>query len=511
MVFLVPWIMKFLSRHRFLLASFIAVWIVGMAITMSLIGRTEDVKAKYPDTTAMQFNSPRKGMETSNSITKAKAMKYCNPYNSVSMWQEGKVTVGNLSLAAVAILVRHGERMPLRRIRQQHLLGCRHPPPIPTGPRTLETPLQGFVSLVSKHPTLPFKNIFATIPTHPNQTTCAEGHLTWDGVLQHVNMGASLRQAYHSEPWNLLPKNWESHAVKLYSTVLSRTYQSALAFLHGFLPPFAPDKLRLVPSRDINFCLGPRCACPRLKVYERMLGRKTRLMLKNHPAVSQLLDTLGEVLSPVGNATDFQNPRLIMDGLMGFVCQRKPLPCADEEHRRCATMEHVGNILSYVDWEGKQLSHDLSFRRSSVLKAYNLLARLHKGLRDALDGTSKVKFLFFSGHDINLIPVASSLGFDDGVIPPYASRIVFEAYSDGGQGRFARVLYNGKDVTRHTHFCKGMAVPTPGADAGLCPFGNLTTFVTKDVFKIFAAQSYAAACGLEGTRLTTTTSSDTGL
>ncbi|KAM7311377.1 hypothetical protein ISCGN_008284 [Ixodes scapularis] len=109
MVFLVPWIMKFLSRHRFLLASFIAVWIIGMAITMSLIGRTDDVKAKYPDTTAVQFNALRKGMDTSNSLTRAKAMKYCNPYNSISLWQEVNVllhdplvseqTVASLSIA----------------------------------------------------------------------------------------------------------------------------------------------------------------------------------------------------------------------------------------------------------------------------------------------------------------------------------------------------------------------------------------------------------------------------
>ncbi|KAL3244891.1 hypothetical protein MRX96_018480 [Rhipicephalus microplus] len=104
-----------------------------------------------------------------------------------------------------------------------------------------------------------------------------------------------------------------------------------------------------------------------------------------------------------------------MDGLMGFVCQRKPLPCADHH---CATMEHVGNVISYVDWEGRQLSQDLSFRRSSILKAHYLLARIHRGLRDFMDGTSKTKFLFFSGHDINLIPVASTLGFDDGTIPP---------------------------------------------------------------------------------------------
>lgn len=499
-MFLVPSVIKFLSRHRFVLLSFIVVWIVGMAITISLIGRTDEVKAKHPYTTAVQFNSLHNGLEASNSLTRAKAMKYCNPYNSISLWQEGKVP-GNLTLEAVAILIRHGERMPLRRVRNQSVLGCRQAPAM--GPRSLETPLGSFVNFVGHHPTLRLKNIFSTIATHPNESSCTEGHLTWDGVVQHVNLGATLRDAYHGDPWKLLPQQWTPQAVKLYSTVFSRTYQSALAFLYGFLPTFPLDRLRLVPSRDVNFCQGLHCACPRIKVYERVLAKKTKLMLKNHPAVLLLLDQLGEILSPGGNTTEFQSPRPVMDGLMGFVCQRKPLPCTDS---RCATMEHVGNIISYVDWEGKQLSQDLSFRRSSVLKAYNLVARIHRGLRDTLEGASKAKFHFFSGHDINLIPVASMLGFDDGMIPPYASRIVFEAYSGRGD-HFVRILYNGKDVTRHTYFCKGLKNAN---DMTLCPFGNLTSFLQKDVFKIFTAQGFAAACGLDGVRPSTIATSLSG-
>ncbi|XP_075541277.1 2-phosphoxylose phosphatase 1 [Dermacentor variabilis] len=501
MVSLVLWVTKFLARQRLLFASFIVIWIVGMAITICLIGRTDDAKAKYPDTTAVLYNAGQHNMQLSHSLTKAKAMKYCNPYNSISLWQEGKVPSNNFTLEAVAIMVRHGERMPLRRVRNQHLLGCRRPPSTSSPSSSRSSPLNSFVSLITKHPLLPLKNIFATIATHPNQSNCVEGQLTWEGVVQHVNMGASLHDAYHTGPWRLLPDDWDARSVKLYSTVFSRTYQSALAFLYGFLPQFSFDRLHLVPSRDINFCMGPHCACPQLKTYERLFTRKTKVMLKNHLAVVQLLNTLGKVLSPQGNNSEFVAPRPIMDGLMGFVCQRKPLPCADHH---CATMEHVGNVISYVDWEGRQLSQDLSFRRSSILKAHYLLARIHRGLRDFMDGTSKTKFLFFSGHDINLIPVASTLGFDDGTIPPYASRIVLEAYSNAKKERFIRVLYNGKDMTRHTHFCKSIRA---GVDMELCPFGNFTTFLQQDVFKLFSAKSFAAACGLDGVRSTPTAAS----
>lgn len=498
MVSLALWVTRFLARHRFLFASFIVIWIVGMAITICLIGRTDDSKTKYPDTTAVLFNSGHNA-QLSHSLTKAKAMKYCNPYNSKSLWQEGQVPNSNFTLEAVAILVRHGERMPLRRVRNQHLLSCRQPPSLEPPSSSKNSPLHAFVSLITKHPLLPLKNIFSTIATHPNQSSCAEGQLTWEGVAQHVAMGSRLHDAYHAGPWKLLPNNWDTRFVKLYSTVFSRTYQSALAFLYGFLPSFSLDKLRLIPSRDINFCLSPHCACPQLKTYEQLFTRKTKLMLKNHPAVVQLLATLGQVLSPQGNGSEFVAPRPIMDGLMGFVCQRKPLPCADHQ---CATMEHVGNVISYVDWEGRQLSQDLSFRRSSILKAHHLLARIHRGLRDFLEGASKTSFLFFSGHDINLIPVASTLGFDDGTIPPYASRIVLEAYSNTRKERFLRVLFNGKDMTRHTHFCRNLR-----ADVELCPFGNFTTFLQRDVFKLFSAQSFAAACGLDGARSTATVSS----
>ncbi|KAL3244890.1 hypothetical protein MRX96_018479 [Rhipicephalus microplus] len=88
--------------------------------------------------------------------------------------------------------------------------------------------------------------------------------------------------------------------------------------------------------------------------------------------------------------------------------------------------------------------------------------------------------------------------------PPYASRIVLEAYSNARKERFIRVLYNGKDVTRHTHFCRSIRA---GVDTELCPFGNFTTFMQQDVFKLFSAKSFAAACGLDGTHSTPTATS----
>lgn len=354
-------------------------------------------------------------------------------------------------------------------------------------PRPLETLLRGFVDSMTLHHTLPLHDVFATMPTYPNVSSCAEGDLTWEGVLQHISLGAALKNVYYGHPWFLLPADWNQEAVELYSTPVPRTYQSALAFLYGFLPNFSVDRLRLLPSDNRHFCVEPFCVCPRLEAYQSVIDDKKKSMLQGNPVMLQLTTTLGKVLSPRGDASDFQAPMHVFDGLMGFTCQSKALPCSENG---CATMDHVGKVTSYVDWLGKTLSEDGIFRRSCLLEAYSLLIRMHGGLRAALNGTSRAKFLFFSGHDVNLTTVASTLGFDDGVIPPYASRLIFEAYARGAR-HFFRVLYNGRDVTRKLIFCKDVE---SSSDATLCSFDRLTSFLKKDFFSVLGSRGPGDVC-----------------
>ncbi|XP_064459685.1 2-phosphoxylose phosphatase 1-like [Ornithodoros turicata] len=508
MIFLMPSAMKFLSRHRVLFASFIMIWIVGMVITVSLIGHTGEAKVGYMDNLLGHSVPLHNGLPPMDSFKMMKPVKYCNPHDSVPIGQEGKVQ-GNLTLETVVVLIRHGERMPLRQVRDGFQLSC--------GDKiTLGNPIiKKYFTTIRKYHQLHSQKqtIFSSFATHPNLGACPMGHLTWSGVLQHIQLGSALSRIYNGNLWRLLPEGWSADSVRFYSTVFSRTYQSALAFLYGFLPAITLEKLRIIPSTDINFCFDGRCSCSQLRIYEKHLTRKTKRMLNNHPAVMRLLEEVNAILKPTSNSSDIVAARPLMDVLMGFVCQGKTLPCLPGT-RDCANIDHVRNIMSYLDWEGRQLADDSAFRKSSILKTYSLLNEVHRRIRDTFEGRSGIRFLLFSGHDINLTPVSSALGFDDGVIPPYASRIVLEAYSSPRQGndRYLRVLYNGKDVTKHVTFCGGIKLAHKSGssavgDVALCPFRNFTNFLERDVPKLFSAQNFLAACGIDGATSTTWRSS----
>ncbi|KAL3244893.1 hypothetical protein MRX96_018482 [Rhipicephalus microplus] len=119
MVSLVLWVTKFLARQRLLFASFI--------VNLDRWHGDNDM----PDRTYRRRQV-----------------------------QEGKVPSSNFTLEAVAIMVRHGERMPLRRVRNHHLLGCRQPPSTSSPSVGRNSPLHSFVNVITKHPSLPLKNIF---------------------------------------------------------------------------------------------------------------------------------------------------------------------------------------------------------------------------------------------------------------------------------------------------------------------------------------------------------------
>ncbi|PPS93138.1 Histidine phosphatase superfamily clade-2, partial [Cryptosporidium hominis] len=89
------------------------------------------------------------------------------------------------------------------------------------------------------------------------------------------------------------------------------------------------------------------------------------------------------------------------------------------------------------------------------------------------------KFIFFSGHDLTVIPLLSSLRVWDEHLPPYASTINFEIYYDPSEGQkhqtsssifsksesiqkklpyYVRLLYNGLVITDKLEGCKGSEV-----------------------------------------------------
>jgi len=62
-------------------------------------------------------------------------------------------------------------------------------------------------------------------------------HSCVSGVVQHLQNGQLLRDIYLKKH-KLLPSDWAAEQLHLETTGKSRTLQSGLALLYGFLPDF---------------------------------------------------------------------------------------------------------------------------------------------------------------------------------------------------------------------------------------------------------------------------------
>lgn len=470
-----------------------------MLFTVMLMSRTGHTKIKlqrasHPLLHPLQHNR----LPHPSSFKMAKAMHYCNPPNSIEVGQEGKVP-SNYSLEVVAVIIRHGDRSPLRPVRNQSSIDCSADTSVPM----LKDYLAVLKSIRRTAKTTKNRNRFSTFTLYPSEKHCSSAQMTVIGAQQHLQLGHSLGSLYNGK-LKLLPGNWSSDHFKVYSTIYSRTFQSAVAFLYGFLPSFNFTKIKFVPSADTRFCMNEHfCKCPLLDHLQKLIDKKVKKLLNSHSAVIRLLEKLNLIIKHHPSHSNITSPMSMFDSLMGYVCHGSHLPCIPGTHH-CATIDHVGNLIAFLDWEGKQFVEDNTYKKASWLKMHGFLWNLLQHVENSLSGKNVYRFFLYSGHDVTLIPLASVLGFYDGITPPYASRIVFEVYSRIiGENKFKyafKVLYNGKDVTKYISFCKVNRKYSNSTkrhlEPFLCPFENLVKFVRKDFFKRMNSTTFEAACDL---------------
>ncbi|XP_054719014.1 2-phosphoxylose phosphatase 1-like [Uloborus diversus] len=485
-------VIKFISRHKLLFGCLIAAWIIGMIFAVMLIGRNSHSKIRvqrmYPLIHPLQHNR----LPPASSFKMVKALRYCNPPSDIIVGQEGKPPV-NGTLDFVSVVIRHGDRAPLRPIRNQSIINCGTPP----------SPLLHRYLRTLKHLRGSAKHLypFTTFPLHPAEKHCTSAQMTLAGAHQHLMVGHVLQKAY-IEDHNLLDKNWTSNHIKLYSTVYSRTFQSAVAFLFGFLPSFNISNIKIIPSPDTRFCMTDYyCRCPLLEHLQALLDRKMKKLFHSHPAVVHLLQKLNPIVKFHPNHSDISAPIGMFDSLMGYVCHGSHLPCIPGTNE-CVTFEHVRNLIAYLDWQGRQFVRDGTHTRTAKLRMQGFLVHLVNNMKSFINGKVTSRFVLYSGHDVTLEPLSTALGIDDGTLIPYASRIVFELYSHTVNNKLKyvlKVLYNGKDVTKYLSFCKmnfreSLKKTEQYSDYGVCPFESFQKFVKEDFVLAMGASSFVAAC-----------------
>ena len=353
------------------------------------------------------------------------------------------------------------------------------------------------------HSYINFVGPFMKYPLLPLPSRCSIGHLTPQGVAQHLQLGRILKDLYFTD-LKLLAHPWELDEILVYSTKYRRTFQSALAFLYAFLPKFDTTNLRMREAKGINFC-DDNCDCEKLSHYVQKHDQERKEYRKSHPGVMELVRNLSPIIKPSESSNDITNPLVMIDGLLTYACHGSKLPC---NKGKCIAYDNLSSLISYEEWESKQ-KRTSSQRKGTKLKAYGLLRNM-LDMMDGMMGDGKPRVVIYAGHDKTLNLILGSLGLSSHQPPYYASRIIFELYfnsssravtSDYRENYYFRIVYNGKDLTKYLPFCNAKVVKqlfSGNAKKGSISLCSLTKFEKflkgETYFKEFNSTSYKEAC-----------------
>ena len=334
----------------------------------------------------------------------------------------------------------------------------------------------------------------------PDQDWCSPGDLTPTGATQHVKNGLLMRKRYINN-FNLFNANEDLHSqVLLRSTLWSRTFQSGLALLFGFLQDYNVTKLN-IETTDASLCHETSsdlsCDCPFTarqrdemsatyhQIYPEVMNNiRTRSALKHY---AEIFD-----ISP----KDVPKMSHLMDIGMVHVCHKHILPSNSKNDRKCTESWAVRDVHDIIQDNGRKQAKTVEFQKIAKLKYLPLLKEITKRLEEQSRGSNNLKFVLYSGHDSTINPLAIALNFSEGLWPSYASRIVIELYKlkKGQQASntdevFVKFLFNGMSVGKEMDFCKRYIVP----NSDLCPLNVFIQYVDNILEEMFET-SYTSAC-----------------
>ncbi|KAJ7990585.1 hypothetical protein DPEC_G00301910 [Dallia pectoralis] len=452
----------------------------------------------------------------------SEAYGYCNNPNGSEQAWEGHSPV-DYKLLSLQVMIRHGDRYPLYSIprTKRPAIDCTlSPKKTPTHPQ-----LNSFIGHMAQGGRAIWEGTLSSLPRLPNHSACEMGELTQTGVVQHLRNGQLLRQAYKRH--KLIPADWTTKQLWVETTGKSRTVQSGMALLYGFMPDFDWSRLTVHHQWSTLFC-GSACDCP---ARNRYLVEEQRRQYRLRVADGELERTYAEMARTLGLPPRQLRAANPIDSLLCHLCHGLSFPCVAAggavDNGGCLTLAQFAVIRR------QQLDDEADRRKAGLYHRYALLAA-HPYLNRTANRMERVAkanapgrqpragmddvFGLYSAHDVTVAPLLSALGLEEARFPRFAARIVFELWksppapkihrqgesrenaagvkgerSTGSNegGAFLRVLYNGEDVTFRTTFCRSHVRP---ATEPLCPLGNFLSFVRKDMFSELNAASYHDAC-----------------
>nr|XP_045582239.1 2-phosphoxylose phosphatase 1-like [Procambarus clarkii]XP_045582240.1 2-phosphoxylose phosphatase 1-like [Procambarus clarkii] len=460
-----------------------------------------ETDSSHPAPPPLQVNSGSQPFQTSVQQEKPRSKKLrhqCNPPDRIQRHQEG-VLPPQYELSGVMIVLRHGDRGPLLHVRNLSSINCGYKS---YGTQVYKKYVSDILNVSKTNSYINFVGPFMKYPLLPLPSKCGIGHLTPQGVLQHLQLGKILKEIYFYE-FNLLGNKQELDDIVIYSTKYRRTFQSVLAFLYSFIPNFDISKIRMREGKGVSFCEND-CRCEKTDYFDQKYDQERKDYRKSHPGVVDLVRSINPLIKANPSAEDIVNPLVMRDALLSYVCHGATLPCNND---KCVKVEDVTSLISYEEWEGKQ-KRTSAQRKAAKLRSYGLLKNIIATM-DGMIGDAKPRVVIYSGHDKTLKYLLDSLAVPNYQLPYYASRLIVELYRNSSVAQnseyrasyFFRLVYNGKDITKSIPFCDSFTIKQLKSGSvkrgtiSLCGVGKLETYIRPELyFKEFNAVSYREAC-----------------
>lgn len=311
------------------------------------------------------------------------------------------------------------------------------------------------------------------------------------GVVQHLQNGQLLRDIYLKKH-KLLPSDWAAEQLHLETTGKSRTLQSGLALLYGFLPDFDWKKVYFRHQPSALFCSG-NCYCPLRNQYLEKEQRRQYLLRLNNRQLERTYEEMARIVDIPTKQLRAANP---IDSLLCLFCHNVSFPCTKNG---CITMDHFKVIKTHQIEDERERQEKKLYLGYALLGAHPILNQTVSRMQHTAEGKKEALFTLYSAHDVTLAPILSALGLTGARFPRFAARLVFELWQDREKPRehSVRILYDGVDITFYTSFCQDHHRRSPKP---MCPLENLVRFIKKDMFVALGGGStnYYEACHREG-------------
>jgi len=299
-----------------------------------------------------------------------------------------------------------------------------------------------FVVLITRHGD---RTPFANIEKSKYKWNTGYGQLTPIGMNEEFELGTKLRKRY-IEDLKLLKANYVDDSIYAVSSDTNRTILSGECVLMGMYPPGTgpvlenkkpalPYKIQPIPirtvSKDSSLIMTPYPKYIKIlqkNIYpEKVWQNKDKEMRPQYKKWSEILgnkiENLGDVLS-------------IGDVLIVAEHHNLPMPKGLSE-------KSAKEIIELTDWG---LATQFKNEKVAYLCGGKLVNAIAGNLNDFIAEKQPYKLVYYSGHDITLLPVISLLGAPLEKASGYASHIQIELYEKNKSSKIIRVRYDGEWV-----------------------------------------------------------------